>query len=82
MKCQDDPEAPASVTTYEIRIPRRPLGIAKDVLYLNFSRAVAGRLPARDSKDKPVPEYSYWRGNDLSAKDPVVYGRMVIHDKR
>ena len=82
VKCQDDPEAPGSVATYEIRIPRRSLGITKDVLYLNFCRVVAGRLPAKDRKDKPMPECSYWRGNDLSATDPVVFGRMVIHDKK
>ncbi len=82
VKCPDDPEAPGSVATYEVRIPRRSLGMTGDVLYLNFGRVVAGRLPAKGQKDKLLPEYSYWRGNNVSAKDPVVYGRMVIHDKR
>jgi hypothetical protein len=82
VKCQADPDAPGSVAMYEIRIPRKSLGITKDVLYLNFCRAVAGRLPAASPKDKPMPECSYWRGNDVSAKDPVVYGRMVIHDSK
>ncbi len=81
VKCQDDPEAPGSVAVYEVRIPRSSLGMTNGVLYLNFCRVVAGRLPARNRKDKPMPEYSYWRGNDLSAKDPVVFGRMVIHPK-
>jgi hypothetical protein len=82
VKCQDDPEAPGSVAVYEIRIPRRSLGMTRDVVYLNFCRIVAGRLPAKDRQGKPMPEFSFWRGNDLSAKDPVVFGRIVIHDKR
>ena len=82
VKCPDDPEAPGSVATYELRIPRRSLGMASGVLYLNFCRVVAGRQPAKDRNDKPLPEYSYWRGNDVSAKDPVVFGRMLIHDDK
>jgi hypothetical protein len=82
VKCPDDPEAPGSVATYEIRLPRRALGMTNDVLYLNFCRVVAARVPAKDRRDNPQPEYSYWRGNEVSAKEPVVYGRMVIHDKR
>ncbi len=82
VKCPDDPEAPGSVSMYEIRIPRQSLGMTKDVLYLNFARVVAGRLPGKDPQHKPLPECSYWRGNDISAKDPVVYGRMLLHDKK
>ena len=82
VKCQADLDAPDSVATYELRIPRRSLGITKDVVYLNFCRVVANRLPAASPKDTPMPECSYWRGNDVSAKDPVVYGRMVIHDSK
>ena len=82
VKCPDDPDAPGSVAMYELRIPRQALGMTNDVLYLNLGRAVAGRLPAVNGKAKPMPECSYWRGNDLSAKDPVVYGRMLIHEKK
>jgi hypothetical protein len=81
VKCQDDPEAPGSAATYKVLVPRRALGGASDHFYLNFCRAVANRRPAKDGKEKTT-EYSYWRGNELSVQDPVVYGRMVIHDEK
>jgi len=82
VKCPDDPEAGNTVAMYEIQIPRQPLGIDKDHFYLNFCRAVAGRLPGSPAKDNRLPEYSFWRGNEASVHDPVVYARMLIHAKQ
>jgi hypothetical protein len=82
VRCPDDSEAPGSAAFYQVQLPRRSLGLTKNHFYLNFCRAVADRVPAREPNKKLIPENSYWRGNEVSVQDPVVYGRMVINDSK
>ena len=71
-RCQDESLGDGAVL-YEVRIPRQALGVDRgDSFFANFCRRA--RLSAAD----PKPECSYWRGNDVSVNDPVVYGRMTL----
>jgi hypothetical protein len=81
VKCRNEPDAGDSAAVYEIQVPRKPFGIGPS-FFLNFCRVVADRLPGKTPKDKALPELSFWRGNECSANDPVVFGRMLICDKK
>jgi hypothetical protein len=67
---------------YQVRIPRKSVGIQRDCFYMNFSRTMA-----RDGKAielvtpgvRPAgTEVACWRGNERSVEDPAVYGKMVL----
>ena len=68
---------------YQVRIPRKAVGIERDCCYMNFSRTI----PSRDGKGvnvfvpgvrQPGAEVSCWRGNERSVEDPAVYGKMIL----
>ena len=77
VKCEAD--SVGGVAVYEIKIPRKALGIdKKNYFYMDFCRTTAGANPDKvDLADNGI-ESSYWRGNAFSIDDPVVYGKMVI----
>jgi hypothetical protein len=68
---------------YEVRVPRKAVGIERDCFYMNCSRTI----PSRDGKGvnvavpgvkQPGAEISCWRGNERSVEDPAVYGKMIL----
>ena len=73
VKCPADPDAGDSVASYELRIPRKAAGIETTSFFLNFCRTVTGRGASAET--------SFWRGNEASVNDAVVYARMVVGGK-
>ena len=72
VRCGND-STEAGAAMYEVRIPRVALGVqGKKTFFVNFARTT--RLAPED----PKPECSYWRGNNLSVNDPVVYARVQL----
>lgn len=56
-------------TAIEVRVPRSLLGLeAADAFFLNFTRTTA---------DPGHREVSYWRGNQLSYREPVIYAHFI-----
>jgi len=77
VKCEEDSGGGTAV--YEIRIPRKALGIdKKNYFYMDFCRTTTGANPDKVELTDNGSEPSYWRGNALSIDDPVVYGKMVM----
>lgn len=72
LKCPADPRD-SRVVMYELCVPRKALGLAAaSSFYANFCRVAHG------AGSETAVEKSYWRGNDVSANEPTVYGRLVF----
>jgi hypothetical protein len=92
-KCVRCAPAPAMNTggcdavIYQVGVPRKPARLEMDTLYMNFSRIV----PPREGKGSEAivpgvrrtgPEVLCWRGNQRSAEDPAVFGKMVLQKQK
>ena len=72
LKCAADPRD-SRAAMYELCVPRKALGLtAASSFYANFCRVAHG------AGSETTVEKSYWRGNDISANEPTVYGRLVV----
>jgi hypothetical protein len=60
----NDPFKVQSVTTYEVRIPRKALG-------LEGAKGFLGNIEAAGN---------YWRGDANSAADPAAFGRFALSE--
>ena len=80
---KSEADSGGGVAVYEIRIPRKALGIdKKNYFFMDFCRTTTGANPDKvDLADNGI-ESSFWRGNAFSIDDPVVYGKMVIGEAR
>ena len=63
----------SDVDIYQVQIPRKSVGLAKNYFYANFVRV----FPVSTSATGKT-EYFCWRGNDLTCNDPIIYGRFVL----
>ena len=89
VRCRPAPGAKTGgcdAVIYQVGIPRKSAGIERDCFYMNFSRTMP-----RDGKGTEAvvlgmrqtgSEVSCWRGNERSAEDPAVYGKMILQKPR
>jgi hypothetical protein len=86
VRCQPAPAkktGSCDLVVYQVGIPRRAVAGEGDYLYMNFLRTV----PFGEDRGSKImvpglrptgPEVSCWRGNERSAEDPVVFGKMIF----
>ena len=70
--------AQSSFAEFEISVPRTALGMTRNVFYLNFCRSTGADPNDLTLQKKGSAHFSFWRGNNISVNDPIVYGKMII----
>ncbi|MDZ7816459.1 MAG: hypothetical protein U5N86_10820 [Planctomycetota bacterium] len=66
----------------ELAIPRKLLGLDKDAssFFGNFARVMVVTVKGRRGNEKKEKIVHYWRGNQYSLENPVVYAQFKLED--